>query len=560
MCITRVNLLSKRLYMFLLYFCVLSASLGRAGLYNENSSLCLYYSRVYDPLNRFVNFDYEIFKAIGEKAISFSDMIFGTGVKDVGVNFMYREVIKVPSDFANLTISEPNKRQLSEAITNKLNYEFYIDELRCVCPIGMMVDNVPMMYTQFYISAFYNNLSIIEVRVRGGKLATLALGTRLTFSYTVAWEETVVTVEKRIESSLDKAFFKHDSRNTSLVMMCAAVLFVWLLVHKIYYIMTKDSDEGRDGVSIDPSSDDQTWKLVHGDLFRAPKNLGFLAVATGSGAHVLATLVLCVSFRGIGFLTVFLIVAGSSAVAGIVSSFVLSWFDNKEHRLAYFTSSVAFPGLSIIIEAVISFASMSADWSHHVVFKGYLWILLAVVIMAPVNIFAGVLSSTEFSRSKKPHDVSAVPRQEPKLPFYLQTWFSACWVGLLIASMSCTELYYILTALFKDKSYIGYWRLLAAILGIVVLSGGFSIIIVYMRLQKECYHWHWASFIAPALTGIFSLVYCCVYYCISKTSNFIVFFLISVMISAAIALVCGSSGLILTNGFIQTAMKYVKLE
>ncbi|GJT61374.1 transmembrane 9 superfamily member 1 [Tanacetum coccineum] len=147
-------------------------------------------------------------------------------------------------------------------------------------------DNKHVMFTHKNITIQYNKYQIIHVNLTQENPKPLEVVKTIDMTYSVTWSETNVTFAWRFDVYLDYHFFEHQIHWFFIFNSFMMVIFLTGLV-SIILMRTLRNDYAKD------VSEESGWKLVHGDVFRPPRNLVLLSVVVGTGAQ-LALLILLV--------------------------------------------------------------------------------------------------------------------------------------------------------------------------------------------------------------------------------------------------------------------------
>lgn len=118
--------------------------------------------------------------------------------------------------------------------------------------------------------------------------------------------------------------------------------------------LNRDIARYNDGDATEDSQEEFGWKLVHGDVFRAPRHRTLLAVLVGNGAQILLMSLATLAFAAIGVLSpasrgslptamiVFYIVFGS--VSGFVSTRIYKLLGGEAWRQTVVMTAMLIPG------------------------------------------------------------------------------------------------------------------------------------------------------------------------------------------------------------------------
>ncbi|KAI9887311.1 MAG: hypothetical protein M1823_000905 [Watsoniomyces obsoletus] len=259
----------------------------------------------------------------------------------------------------------------------------------------------------------------------------------------------------------------------------------------------------------DISSEDETtledvtgWKLLHGDVFRAPSYGGLLAPLVGSGIQlvfmaggllVLSCLgVLNPSFRG-GFVSVGL---GLFIFAGMFSGYfsgrIYQTFGGINWRKNALMTALLFPGLFFTLIFILNLfvwaqASSTAIPFSTLLALASLWLFIQLPLVYLGNWF-GFNRIGPWTHPTKTH---LIPRQIPQQAWYHRPFPSGVMIsGLLPFAVIFIELMFVFQSLWQDKSgyyYVfGYLAAVSIILVITVVE--VTVVATYLQLCSEVRH------------------------------------------------------------------------
>ena len=156
------------------------------------------------------------------------------------------------------------------------------------------------IYTHKTFDISYNGDRIIGVNLTAENPKPLVPGTDLEFTYSVNWKPTETKFGKRFERYLDYNFFEHQIHWFSIFNSFMMVIFLTGLVSMILmrtlrkdYAKYSRDDDDIEAMDQGASMEESGWKLVHGDVFRAPRYLPALSALIGTGVQM-ALLILLV--------------------------------------------------------------------------------------------------------------------------------------------------------------------------------------------------------------------------------------------------------------------------
>lgn len=117
------------------------------------------------------------------------------------------------------------------------------------------------------------------------QLVDSSSGTRLYFTYEVQWELSQVSWASRWDTYLamtDAQIHWFSIINSIIVIFFLSGILTMIMVRTLRRDIAKyNADE-----SFDESIEETGWKLVHGDVFRPPRNSRLFAALVGSGIQI----------------------------------------------------------------------------------------------------------------------------------------------------------------------------------------------------------------------------------------------------------------------------------
>lgn len=253
------------------------------------------------------------------------------------------------------------------------------------------------------------------------------------------------------------------------------------------------SDDG-----LDVPEDITGWKLVHGDVFRAPPHGHLLAPLVGSGTQFLLMAVgllalsclgvLNPSFRG-GFVSVgaaLWILAG--ALSGYFSARVYKTFNGTNWRHNAIVTATLFPGLLFATTFLLNLfvwaqASSTAIPLSTLFALAALWLCIQLPLVY-VGSWYGFHRHGAYSH---PIKANPTPRPIPPQPWYLRPAACALLAGLVPFAVVFIELVFVFRSVWSEKSGFYYVFGFAAVVGgiLVVVVMETAIIGVYIQLCSE---------------------------------------------------------------------------
>ena len=333
----------------------------------------------------------------------------------------------------------------------------------------------------------------------------------------------------------------------------------------------KDISDNDDASSSDEEfvEDVTGWKLLHGDVFRAPRFAFLLAPLVGSGTQLVfmstgllllsALGVLNPSFRG-GFASVgtgLFVFAG--LLSGYSSSRIYKTFSGQNWRSNTLTTALLFPGLLFSTVFVLNLFIWSQASSTALPFSTLVGIIaLWLLIQLPLVYVGSWYGFHHCPAYEHPTKTMSVPRQIPQQPWYTsRSIYSILLAGLIPFAVIFIELLFVFRSIWQDKSgyYYVFGFLTVVSLVHIVTIVEVTVVATYIQLCAENYHWWWQSVFTGAGSAVWVFAYCVWFYTtrlhIQGFVSAMLFFGYSAMACAVYGLLTGTVGFLTAYTFVR---------
>lgn len=295
---------------------------------------------------------------------------------------------------------------------------------------------------------------------------------------------------------------------SSLCLMCAMVL-MRSVTKDINRYNSIDLDEGL--------QEDFGWKLVHGEVYRAPERPMLLSIAVGTGSQLFAMSVITLAFALFGFLSpsnrgslATVMVVGwclFGSVAGYVSSRLYATFDGDKWQRQIFGVAILFPTAVYGLLSLLNFFLIITSSSNAVPFGTFLALVALWFLVDVPLVLAGSWFGIRAGPFHKPVRTNAIPRQIPPVPWYLQVVPSMLIGGILPFGAAFLELHFILNSLFGTRIYYAFGFLTGTFLVTALTTATVSVLFAYFHLCTEEWRWQWRSFYTGGGSAIWLFLY-----------------------------------------------------
>ncbi|RLN91776.1 hypothetical protein BBJ28_00019926, partial [Nothophytophthora sp. Chile5] len=222
------------------------------------------------------------------------------------------------------TLSDADALQFGAAVDEHYWYQMSVDDLPVWGLVGKVMKptddleflkqfpvGTRVLYTHKKYSISYNGPNVIHVNLTySDVLTSISSNKKVEFTYEVAWTETSIPFENRFDRYLEDEFFEHQIHWFSIfnsfmmvIFLCGLVALILLRTLKNDYARFAEDDaeelmmDGKSSLLKDDAN--SGWKLLHGDVFRAPPFLLLFTALVGTGAQLLV-LSVCLMLIAIG--------------------------------------------------------------------------------------------------------------------------------------------------------------------------------------------------------------------------------------------------------------------
>ncbi|XP_052204709.1 transmembrane 9 superfamily member 1-like isoform X2 [Diospyros lotus] len=482
--------------------------------------------------------------------------------------------------YCELELDEVKVNQFKDAIESSYWLEFfmgYVGEVH----LDKNSDNEKyMLYTHKNITIKFNKDRIIQVHLNHESPKPLEVGRTLDMTYSVKWIPTDITFARRFNVYLDYPFFEHQIHWFSIFNSFMMVIFLTGLVSMILmrtlrndYAKYAREDDDLETLERDVG-EESGWKLVHGDVFRPPRNLVVLSAVVGTGAQLalLVLIVILVAIVGMLYIgrgaivTTFIVCyAFTSFISGYVSGGMYSSNGGKNWiKSMVFTASL-FPftcfGIGFILNTIaIFYGSLAAIPFGTMVVVFVIWAFISF----PLALLGTVVGRNWSGAPNNPCRVKTIPRPIPEKKWYLTPSIVSMMGGLLPFGSIFIEMYFVFTSFWNYKVYYVYGFMLLVFLILIIVTVCVTIVGAYFLLNAENYHWQWTSFFSAASTAAYVYLYSIYYYYVkTKMTGFFqtsFYFGYTLMFCLGLGILCGAVGYLGSNLFIRRIYRNIKCD
>mmetsp|Transcript_3079 Transcript_3079/g.3890 ORF Transcript_3079/g.3890 Transcript_3079/m.3890 type:complete len:678 (+) Transcript_3079:221-2254(+) len=316
------------------------------------------------------------------------------------------------------------------------------------------------------------------------------------------------------------------------------------------------------------------WKLVHGDVFRAPAYPMLFAVTVGTGTQVLSMAFFTLVFASIGFLSpanrgslmiaLLLLFVLMGVFAGYHASRTYKMFNGKQWQRCTLLTAFFYPSLVFTLIFFLNLFVWAEGSSSAIPFFSMISVLMLWFGISVPLTFLGAYYGYRKDVDKQPVKTQDIPRQIPEQPWYMSAPLTILMGGVLPFGAVFVELFFILSSLWLDQYYYVFGFLLLVFIILCVTCAEITIVLCYFQLCGEDYHWWWRSFLTSGSSAMYLFFYSIVYYSgrlqIDLWVSTILYFGYMALVSLMFFLASGVIGYLSCKWFIYKIYSSVKVD
>ncbi|KAH9363566.1 hypothetical protein HPB48_005901 [Haemaphysalis longicornis] len=330
------------------------------------------------------------------------------------------------------------------------------------------------------------------------------------------------------------------------------------------YNNPKDDEEAREEFG---------WKLVHGDVFRAPPNSMLLSVFLGSGTQIFFMSFITLLFACFGFLSpanrgglmtcamVLFVCLGTPA--GFMSAVVYKACGGGKWKLNVILTSLVCPGAVFFIFFVLNLLLWANESSAAIPFTTLIVLLVLWFGVSLPLTFVGAYFGFKRPAIAYPVRTNQIPRQIPPRTCYMQPLPLILGGGLLPFACMFIQLFFILNSIWSSQTYCMFGLLFLVFLILMVTCSETSILLCYFQLCVEDHRWWWRSFLTSGSSALYLFFYCVRYFyqlSLTGAASTVLYFGYSAIIVILVFLLTGTAGFLSCFWFVRVIYGVVKVD
>ncbi|GAU11979.1 hypothetical protein TSUD_196030, partial [Trifolium subterraneum] len=301
------------------------------------------------------------------------------------------------------------------------------------------------------------------------------------------------------------------------------------------------------------------WKLVVGDVFRAPSNPALLCIMVGDGIQLLGMAIVTILFAALGFMSP----ASRGTLITVRLWRTLANGDQKGWISVAWKAACFFPGIAFFILTILNFLLWGSHSTGAIPFSLFvILILLWFCISVPLTLVGGYFGA-KAPHLEYPVRTNQIPREIPQQRY--PSWLLVLGAGTLPFGTLFIELFFIMSSIWMGRVYYVFGFLFIVLILLVVVCAEVSLVLTYMHLCVEDWRWWWKSFFASGSVALYIFLYSINYLVfdlknLSGPVSATLYLGYSLFMVLAIMLVTGTVGFLSSFWFVYYLFSSVKLD
>jgi transmembrane 9 superfamily protein 2/4 len=403
------------------------------------------------------------------------------------------------------------------------------------------------------------------------RFAQVAPNSQVIFTYDVDFVLSEMAWSSRWDAYLQQPSNGQKVHWFSIANSLCVILFLTALVATIL-LRTLHNDIRKYNEFLDSDSEETGWKLVSGDVFRRPGLSRLFAVLLGSGFQITFMALFVIFLGGFGLMnpayrggliqSMLILFMLMGSVAGYISARFYKFFRGNDWKNCTLMTAFLYPGCVSALFFLLDLLLWGQKSCGAVPFTTMLAIAMLWFGVSVPLVFLGAYFGYRAETLEVPTPVNSLPREIPEQHWTFHPAAIMVLGGLLPFGAVFTELYFVMSSIWKHRFYDLFGFLVIAVLVVIVTCVEMACTITYFCLAREDYRWWWRSYLCGAGSGVYIFAYAIAYahakLDIENFAGILLYFGYMLFVSVSFAMMCGSVGSFSTFFFVRIIYGAIK--
>ncbi|KAE8677171.1 Transmembrane 9 superfamily member 12 [Hibiscus syriacus] len=403
-------------------------------------------------------------------------------------------------------------------------------------------------------------------------------GQPIAFTYEVAFKESDIKWPSRWDAYLKMEGSKvhwFSILNSLMVITFLAGIVLVIFLRTVRRDLTRYEELDKEA-QVHMNEELSGWKLVVGDVFRAPSHPALLCIMVGDGVQILGMGIVTILFAALGFMspasrgTLITGMIFFYMILGIAAGYVavrlwrtISYGDHKGWASVAWKAACFFPGIAFLILTTLNFLLWGSHSTGAIPFSLFVILLLLwFCISVPLTLVGGYFGA-KAPHIEYPVRTNQIPREIPAQKY--PSWLLVLGAGTLPFGTLFIELFFIMSSIWMGRVYYVFGFLLIVMILLVAVCAEVSLVLTYMHLCVEDWKWWWKSFFSSGSVAIYIFLYSVNYLIFDLKSlsgpvSATLYLGYSLFMVLAIMLATGTIGFLSSFWFVHYLFSSVKLD
>eukprot|EP00730_Choanoeca_flexa_P015024 TRINITY_DN6784_c0_g1_i1.p1 TRINITY_DN6784_c0_g1~~TRINITY_DN6784_c0_g1_i1.p1 ORF type:complete len:641 (+),score=170.05 TRINITY_DN6784_c0_g1_i1:132-2054(+) len=410
--------------------------------------------------------------------------------------------------------------------------------------------------------------------INAKQLKEQAAGTKqdIIWSYSVQWEQSDVAWASRWDTYLttdDPEIHWFSIINSLVTVLFLSGILAFIMIRTLRRDIAKYNEEDKE-----EAMEQTGWKLVHGDIFRPPQHSFWLCVIYGTGVQLLCMSAGSIALAMFGMLSpasrgslstaAILLFCFFGVFGGFYGGRLFKSMKGTNWKSAALATGLLLPSVVFGVAFFLNFFIWGQESSGAVPFTTMLALMLLWFCISLPLVMVGYFFGFRKEAYDYPVHTNQIPRQVPEQIWYMHPAASMMLAGILPFGAVFIELFFILNAIWDNQFYYLFGFLFLVFVILLLSCAEIAVVMTYLQLCSEDYHWWWRSFIVSGGSAVYVFLYSIFYYNtklnIDDGVSTLLYFGYTILMVLAFWILTGTIGFSATFWFVNIIYASIKID